>query len=97
MYLKRFWIKNIQDKETYSINFIGSNDKIQRWSMFQGDDPSENLLVLKLISVCLGGGKKYFTSLGQQVVKNLISEYTSIFWGIDLYDDKFKICRIQFN
>ncbi len=97
MYLKRFWMKNNQDKVIYSINFTGDNDKIKRWSMIQGADPSENLLILKLVSVCLGGGKKYFTSLGYEVVKKLVPNNTTIFWGIDLYDDNFKKVIIQYK
>jgi len=94
VYLKRFWIKNYQDKTIYSINFTGDNDKIKRWSMIQGVDPSENLLVLRLISICLGGEKKYFTSLA---AKELISDNKPIFWSIDFYNDNFKTIKIQFK
>ncbi|MBC8185379.1 hypothetical protein H8E88_30155 [candidate division KSB1 bacterium] len=97
MYLKKFQIKNDLDKEIYSINFTDEKNRIKKWSMIQETDPSEDLLVLKLISVCLGGGNNYFTSLGKEVTKKLIKDNKPIYWGIELYGDNLKTVLIQFR
>lgn len=96
MYLKKFWIKDHRDNEIYAKEFIINPDKIFRWSVIQLDDPSVNLLVLKLIAVGLGGGNEYLTLIGPELTTRWMDP-KGITWGIDFFSDDFKNVSVQFK
>ena len=96
MYLRKFWINDSQDKEIYSINFVDDKKRIQKWTNIQKSDPLTSLFI-KLLCVCLGGGKEYLSLVNQEIVECLITDSKPIYWGIEFHDDRFKTVRVQFE
>ena len=66
MYLERFWTDNLMLGENVSGNCCQEDGAVRRWSLLTEAAPSKNTLLLKLIAVCLGGGK-YLSSVLDEV------------------------------
>ncbi len=97
MYLKSFWIENQPRHEIFKIDFTRDSGRIPRWFVMPTVDAPKDLLILRLISICLGSGPGFLHSIGPEIVNRWTQDRNPVFWGIDFLNDKFKKYRVQYK
>ena len=66
MYLERFWTENLLPEKSLSVDCRTGNGEIRRWTILADEGSNDLSFVVKLLGVCLGGGK-YLPTIESQL------------------------------
>ncbi|MCP5108624.1 MAG: hypothetical protein GY950_34885, partial [bacterium] len=87
MYLKRFQVENLWDGESCRLDFQGKDNTVKRWSVIDGWEPAQTLVLFKLFSLCLGAKSPGVSSLAAEISEHRYQKDKPIRFVAELYPD----------